>query len=144
MSNNSIDDVMSTSAGFTLTELMFVVLVIGVLVAIVLPVLAQSASHAERKTCYANQRTIEGTVMVWQVDTSSQTVTALAGVVNASHLLISGNYITRPPSCPSAPDPVDPQNPTAAEGAYTLGTTATVSACAFGSLGAHGSFHDQQ
>jgi len=132
------------SAGFTLAELMFVVLIIGILMAIALPVMAQATSHAERKTCYANQRTIEGAVMVWQLDPTRQlNVSTLAGLVNSSHELITGNFITRPPRCPSAPDPVNPANPTAAEGAYTLSSTATVAPCTFGSIGAHGSIHNQ-
>jgi type II secretory pathway pseudopilin PulG len=123
---------------------MFVVLIIGILLAIVLPVIAQASSHAERKTCFANQRTIEGAVMVWQLDPARQSnVSVLAGLVNGAHELVTGNFITRPPRCPSAPRPADISNPTAAEGAYTLSATATVAPCSFGSLGAHGSFHDQ-
>ena len=145
MYTQSADDVSTAvSAGFTLAELMFVVLIIGILLAIALPVIAQATSHAERKTCYANQRTIEGAVMVWQLDPARQlNVSTLAGLVNATHELIAGNYITRPPRCPSAPTPANTANPTAAEGAYTLNATATVAPCSFGSLGAHGSFHNQ-
>ena len=127
------------SGGFTLTELMFVVLIIGILIAVVLPVLAQTAGHAEKKTCYASQRTIEGAVMVWQAQENSN-VSALAGVVNGGHALITGGYIKRPPACPSAPHPADANNPSSAEGAYTLTATATVQPCTFGSLGAHGSY----
>jgi prepilin-type N-terminal cleavage/methylation domain-containing protein len=127
------------SVGFTLTELMFVVLIIGILVAVVLPVLAQAAGHAEKRTCYASQRTIEGAVMVWQAQESGN-ISALAGVVNGSHALVTGGYLKRPPACPSAPHPADPNNPSSAEGAYTLNATAAVLPCTFGSLGAHGSY----
>ena len=125
--------------GFTLTELMFVVLIIGVLIAVVLPVLAQAAGHAEKRTCYASQRTIEGAVMVWQAQESGS-VSSLAGLVNGSHALITGGYIKRPPACPSAPHPAEPNNPTSAEGAYSLNASASVAPCTLGSLGAHGSY----
>lgn len=134
---------METSAGFSLPELMFVVLVIGILIAIILPVFAQAEGLAQRRTCFANQRTIEGQIMVWELDPNNPGVATLAGLVNAAHPLVTGNFLTRPPRCPSAPAPANINNPTAAEGAYTLSTTATVAPCTFGGLTAHGSFHDQ-
>jgi len=72
------------SGGFTLTELMFVVLIIRHPHCRGPAVLAQTAGHAEKKTCYASQRTIEGAVMVWQAQENSN-VSALAGVVNGGH-----------------------------------------------------------
>ena len=142
MFGHAFEEEREYSSGFTLTELMVVVLIIGVLLTIVLPVLAQAASHAERKTCFANQRAIEGAVIEWQLDPMNANVSVLAGLVNGSHTLVTGPYIKRPPTCPSAPHPVNVNNPTAAEGAYTLDASANVVPCTFGSVGAHGSFHN--
>lgn len=52
--------------GFTLVELMVVVLIIGILVAIAIPLFNTAASNAKTKTCYANLRTMDGLVQQWK------------------------------------------------------------------------------
>ena len=46
--------------GFSLVELMVVVVIIGVLVAIAIPVYNITTDRAEKGACHANQRMIEG------------------------------------------------------------------------------------
>jgi type IV pilus assembly protein PilA len=46
--------------GFSLVELMVVIVIIGVLIAIAIPVYRNTTEKAELRACHANQRMIEG------------------------------------------------------------------------------------
>ena len=125
-----------------MVELMIVVGIIGVLVLVALPVFFATAANAKQKTCFANQRTIEGALQVWEgANPAANTDAAAQGLVSASNPLISSGQILRPPRCPSAPDAANINAPTAAEGAYTLDASGNVEPCPFGALGPHGSYH---
>lgn len=124
--------------GFTLVELMSVVLILGILITIAIPVFISSRNLAERRTCFASQRSIEGMGVLWQQSTGNS-IADLAGVVDSSHTLMI-YFLLRPPHCPAAPKPVDWKNPTLAEGIYTLNASGTVLPCTFGSLGVHGHY----
>jgi prepilin-type N-terminal cleavage/methylation domain-containing protein len=87
----------SESHGFTMVELMLAVLIIGVLVAMAIPLLVASGNGARQKTCYANQRTIEGAAQTYQTSTGT---TVTPGTVNPTHVLVSGGQLKSAPYCP--------------------------------------------
>lgn len=126
--------------GFTLVELMLVVLIIGVLVAIAIPVFNTSRAKAEERTCFSNQRIIESTAQAWSAD-HEQDLAPLVGVVSGGHPLINQYIFREPPRCQTAPKPADPMAVTAAEGAYVLDNNGNVSGCPFGSP-AHGNYRN--
>lgn len=117
--------------GFTLVELMVVVLIVGILVGIAIPVYASTIDESERKTCFGNQRVVEGAAQVYAAERDLDPG-GLAGVVTAGHPLAQSYIFKRPPRCPAAAVPADVSAPTAAEGAYTLDADGFVEACVFG------------
>lgn len=127
-------------AGFSLVELMTVLLIIGVLVAVAIPLYVSVTARADQRTCFTNQNTLERVVQVYLGTDPSRAASDLAGVIDGNHPVVMENIVGRPPTCPAAPDPADPQDPSVAEGAYTYNTTGTVLPCTHGSLGPHGHF----
>ncbi len=57
---------MKKQEGFTLIELMVVILIIGILVAIAVPVFFSAQSNAEEGACKDNLRTIDGCVIQYR------------------------------------------------------------------------------
>jgi prepilin-type N-terminal cleavage/methylation domain-containing protein len=90
--------------GFTLVELMVVVLIIGILVAIAIPVFNAAQDNARAKTCQANQRTINGSVQQWLAGTTVTDPRAAGGcdgTVDAANHLIADGMIKSVPTCPT-------------------------------------------
>jgi len=77
---------------------MVVVLIIGVMIAIAVPIFNAAKGSAQIKTCWANQREIEGAVQTYLAHTGA---VPSAGTVDSSHILIAGGYIKKAPICPA-------------------------------------------
>jgi prepilin-type N-terminal cleavage/methylation domain-containing protein len=88
--------------GFTLVELMVVVLIIGILVAIAVPVFLTASASAAAKSCQANQRTLDGAVQT-ALASGDTTPTAIGTVESgqAWGTALVPNYVKLVPHCPS-------------------------------------------
>jgi prepilin-type N-terminal cleavage/methylation domain-containing protein len=68
------------SRGFTLVEIMIVVLIIGILMAIAVPQFIKARSSSRQKTVISNLRQIDGAKERWAMETGKKSGDACAGV----------------------------------------------------------------
>ena len=85
--------------GFTLVELMVVVLIIGILVAIAIPVFNAAKANAETKACFATERTVEGAAQSYRASTGNLPVST--DVVATGTASFVGPYVKVAPKCPT-------------------------------------------
>jgi prepilin-type N-terminal cleavage/methylation domain-containing protein len=102
--------------GFTLVEIMIVVLIIGILLAIAVPNFVRARESSRAKSCQANLKQIDSAKEQYMMD--NNTTTAPAAMAN-----IVPDYIKATPVCPSG-------------GAYTIGDAVTAPTCGIGANGA--------
>jgi prepilin-type N-terminal cleavage/methylation domain-containing protein len=101
--------------GFTLVEIMIVVLIIGILLAIAVPNFIKARETSRAKSCVANLKQIESAKEQWAMDNKKTN----GDTPSATDLYGTGKYIKNAPVCPSG-------------GAYTIGTMADRPLCGIG------------
>ncbi len=82
----------ASDLGFTLVELMMVVLILGVLVMIVMPGYLQSTERAEERTCQATRVSVELADYAYYIE-NADWATSIDALV--------GTWLVRAPRCPS-------------------------------------------
>lgn len=83
---------MRSKKGFTLVELMVVVIILGILVAIAIPIYNNVTGDAQKKACAANERTLEGAVAMYQAANGGEMPDNLDELVP--------DFIEAVPTCP--------------------------------------------
>ena len=92
----------SKDEGFTLVELMVVVLIIGVLVAIAIPVFNSASDTTRVKTCQGNLRTLEGAVEQCLATDPACERADCDDTGWVTELFSTGKFLKEEPTCPTA------------------------------------------
>ena len=104
--------------GFTLVEIMIVVLIIGILLAIAVPNFVKARETSRAKACISNLRSICYAKEQWAIEQHKGTTDIPAG----ADLYGTDKYLRNTPTCPEG-------------GTYTIGDMATWPQCSIGDNG---------
>ncbi len=101
--------------GFTLVEIMIVVLIIGILLAIAVPNFVRARDTSRTNSCVANLKAVDAAKEQWAMDNKKSTGDA----VTMADIAASGQYLKSTPTCPSG-------------GTYTVANVGTNPSCSTG------------
>jgi type II secretion system protein G len=90
--------------GFTLVELMVVLLIIGILIAIAIPIYNSTQAKAKEKACQSNLRTLDGAAAQYHAATGAYpNATDYNGLTNleGNEFVGEKGYIKELPTCPA-------------------------------------------
>ena len=93
-----------SKTGFTLVEIMIVVLIIGILLAIAIPNFVSARESSRAKACVGNLKQIDSATQQWCMDQKKNAANYGTGPVITTDLYVSGGtgYLRATPACPSA------------------------------------------
>jgi len=101
------------TAGFTLVEIMIVVLIIGLLMSIAVQTFVPARERSRAKACLTNLHEIDSAKLQWAMDTKA------ANNATPTMTILSPTYIREVPECPSG-------------GTYSINDVSSVPTCSIG------------
>jgi prepilin-type N-terminal cleavage/methylation domain-containing protein len=87
----------TSRAGFTLAEIMIVVLILALIVAITIPNMLRARNNAQQKACIGNLKEIDNAVQQWAIETKKAGTTAVTNAKVTPYLRTG-----RMPVCPAS------------------------------------------
>jgi prepilin-type N-terminal cleavage/methylation domain-containing protein len=114
--NKAFRTLRQKAAGFTLVEIMIVILIIGILLAIAIPNFVTARNSSRARACVANLKQIDSAKQQYVMD-SRQTSSYQ---FSASGTELTPTYMQALPTCPAG-------------GTYTIGNGVTAPTCSYGS-----------